>query len=888
MTLVEAGGTTEHLALEDWLRQRSQYEHVSRLRFFRTFLTRRTFSAWRRFGVYSAIAARGKHLATHSLAGNPAFQAALLQARAQVLQLDRLPLLGIDPLKTYSLDMWRETSAEALAAALPQLAAVLRQLQRIARRLEERFRENTETARELLLQPPPALVLSKLTAFRQGQEAHIAAAQHNLELVPRFYRLALRMYLQHCITLVTASFRYELAAAMGWRASAPPRLSLRRRSTLEASAFISRFSSRRTSTTSSVGDDAMTDTGQSEALTFAEAGDVEGQGEGGVDTRGEGSAGAAELDSATAAATGARVGRGRAWVKARTLDTLNELTEADECVEDADDGDATTLATADAKNGASADTREQPHTSSHTATVNDEAGNADKPEDDNSNDDNGNDNNGNDLDDVGDVWEHVRARPLHYIPETLLRESAPVQATTSHGFGLLCVEFTLDPVSARSAAEPVYEHLQAAVYDCMDTVLRALSALLLCDPASLQADTTLATVEDHLSRRLVDADRAAAGAAADTDTESNPTPATATTTVLSPAMWGVSDTKDVHSAANTTFAETFHYLAPPAHRGLALHLETFVRATDAYEETRALVGDRLLAAYADVVGMVMQYEWVEEVALFARDWSGEALQTWRGRCHLLFDLQSQLQSWAARLRDVPVTRMSRNGVLRLESRALKRDVLPRLLAISRDLDSTLNTRIQEDVNEVLDLALQQITSLRKEANMTHPTSTEYSKVVAGAARARNVLPELRQKMEQAQELMGVKRRIHATLHLGADTLPALATMEAELRSRWSELNSMLAAAEQLIKVLAPTMISRLRQTLLEQEEEAAGLQALLDSGMYTHPFSRAARVLTKLFQVGFRLQQLKGRSGELRAALTLIDKDTTPAGELDKVRAGGF
>jgi hypothetical protein len=926
VTLVEADGGTEHTSLEEWLKQRSQFEHISRLRFFRTFLTRRSFVAWRRSSARSSLTSRAELLKSTSFVGMTAFQAALLSARAQILDLKFAPLLGIDPLRTYSLEAWQETAAAALDAALPRLAAVLRHLQRLADNLEQKFKRQIEAAYVLLNEPPPALVLSKLTAFRQEQEVRIQCAKERLARVGSFHRMTLHMFVQHCITIAAASFRYELASIVGWRSTSPSSdLRRHRRSTHEASAVVSRFSSRRTSVSSTDGlqqkrrrathaeagapkvgtQQSQREGRQNGRVTLIEARDTD-SGSGSDTDVSDGDEAEAKAESEVQAAPnatprsrahgerrtleapfslGAVPKKRGAWSEARTLGTLSELSEIAE-----DHSPLTqrqlpklTAEESDAEEeeepGPSLGSNMEKDALRHEVVLRNSGG-ADSQADEGEDDEAGAE--GEDVED--EPWSLLQLRMLHRVNAQLLRECVGEEPTARHTSGLLCVKFTLDPVSARAAADPVYEHLQESVDNSMGMVIRALCALLLSDAASLQGTANMASIEAHLSRRLTEA--SAAGLSAEEKRPQDAPPVAISDVELPPSslVW-TSRTQEGEKGDSppSHVIGALDNLAPLPQRGLACFLDTFLCNSDAYEETRQLLYDRLLEAYADVVGMVMQYEWVEEVALFVRDWNDDVLLGWRGRCHLLYELQGQLQLWATRLKTVPVSRISSNSVLRLDSLALKRDLLPRLLAISRDLDGVLNDRIASDADEVLSLAMQQIKALRNEANMTHPTSTEYAKVVEGAARARAMLPELQAKMGTVEELVSVKRRIFSELQQGQDTLATLNTIETEVKSRWSELNSMLAAAEQLIKVLAPTMTRRLKQKLAEQEIEAQSMQALLASGMFTHPFSRSARVLTRLFQASTRLQQLKSQSEELRAALELIDEQASPGKEVDKV-----
>lgn len=85
---------------------------------------------------------------------------------------------------------------------------------------------------------------------------------------------------------------------------------------------------------------------------------------------------------------------------------------------------------------------------------------------------------------------------------------------------------------------------------------------------------------------------------------------------------------------------------------------------------------------------------------------------------------------------------------------------------------------------------------------------------------------------------------------------------------------MLTAAESLVKVLAPMMAHKLRMLIEEQEAEAGKVDALVQTGIFVHPFSRVGSVNLQLKMAADAVKRLRHRADALGRALETVSGET--------------
>ena len=119
--------------------------------------------------------------------------------------------------------------------------------------------------------------------------------------------------------------------------------------------------------------------------------------------------------------------------------------------------------------------------------------------------------------------------------------------------------------------------------------------------------------------------------------------------------------------------------------------------------------------------------------------------------------------------------------------------------------------------------------------------------------------------------------------MGSDMREEVKQLLNDLDANWSEFSSLLSAAQNLVKVLEPTMVAKLTDMINAGEEQAALLRDAISQGLYLHPHSRVGKALSGIFSAGRELSALRSQLFSYTDALKTISGTTIQLQELPKV-----
>lgn len=127
------------------------------------------------------------------------------------------------------------------------------------------------------------------------------------------------------------------------------------------------------------------------------------------------------------------------------------------------------------------------------------------------------------------------------------------------------------------------------------------------------------------------------------------------------------------------------------------------------------------------------------------------------------------------------------------------------------------------------------------------------------------------------------QRIFEQLCIGIDMTKEVQQAIADLDASWSEFSSLLSAAQNLVKVLEPTMVAKLTEMIRSRELQAVTIREVITKGIYLHPHSRISKALSGIFSAGRELSSLKLEVQSYCDALATISGKTLPLVEVYRV-----
>ena len=267
--------------------------------------------------------------------------------------------------------------------------------------------------------------------------------------------------------------------------------------------------------------------------------------------------------------------------------------------------------------------------------------------------------------------------------------------------------------------------------------------------------------------------------------------------------------------------------------------------------------------------------WIATVDMFVTEWSEDMLLRWHGSLGMIFSKLEEIDEWRIHLRDVQLLQPSPSRIFVMDNRHIGITLMPKLEAISTDLDYLLVERIEEGGQKTMEDALAKITALYHAISMSHANVKEFSNFVAGVQKAHKQVPPLRDALQKLEEMFGEHVRIRG--RFGMPLREELGGLLADLDARITEFKRMGLQAIALQNALGPRMCHNLNLRLDELRFNVRGIEAELQRRPFTQPAYKPIYILEQLRLTGQRLRKITTEARDIEESLIVIGgKDKAP------------
>lgn len=287
-----------------------------------------------------------------------------------------------------------------------------------------------------------------------------------------------------------------------------------------------------------------------------------------------------------------------------------------------------------------------------------------------------------------------------------------------------------------------------------------------------------------------------------------------------------------------------------------------------FVESLRTVETNLASDFDAVRGMLVEQAWVDDVENFVDDWTEKQLSGWTKNLPGIYDMLVQINAWSRRLASVGLFRPSPRMIMCLDNRRNATHLIPRLTAISHDLDALLVVYISSNAQRVQEEIAANVKLLVAATSMTHPSPVEYTRFVAGVASAQGHVEQFTDEALALEELHGEHVRIRKEFR----RTPAggLAECLADLSATGAEFFRMISAGNALREALAPTMSHKLRVRLDGARHLVKSIELKLQRPPFVCPAYQPLFVLDELRDVGTRMREITLEAREIANSLRII------------------